>query len=75
MAIGTVLFFVVTAAGVALLVFLFRRGAGPDWFWRLSRHDPVRNVLFRQDGSWRRYGKVGLAIAIALIVLISLVGF
>ena len=62
MPIGTVLFFVVIAAGVGLMAFFFTRGAGPDWMWRGGRNDPVRNMLFRADGSWRRYGKLGVLL-------------
>jgi len=60
--IGTALFFLVVAAGVAMMVFFFVKGAGPDWIWRGGRRDPVRNLLFRPDGTWRRYAKLGVLI-------------
>jgi len=34
--------------------------AGPDWMWGGGRNDLVRNLYFRHDGSFRRYGRVAL---------------
>lgn len=34
--------------------------AGPDWMWASGRNDLVRNLYFRPDGSFRRYGRVAL---------------
>ena len=34
--------------------------AGPDWFWRLGRRDPFRNLFFRRDGTLRRHTKAGI---------------
>jgi hypothetical protein len=64
---GIVLFIVVIGAGVVFFAMLFIRGAGPDWMWKGGRHDPIRNLLFRADGSWRRHAKAGL-IAFWLLV-------
>jgi len=34
--------------------------AGPDWMWGGGRNDLVRNLYFRDDGSFRRYGRIAL---------------
>ena len=34
--------------------------AGPDWMWGSGRNDVVRNLYFRPDGSFRRYGRIAL---------------
>jgi hypothetical protein len=34
--------------------------AGPDWLWGGGRNDVVRNLYFRHDGSFRRYGRLAL---------------
>lgn len=34
--------------------------AGPDWLWMGGRDDVVRNLYFRPDGSFRRYGRIAL---------------
>ena len=34
--------------------------AGPDWLWGGGRNDLVRNLYFRHDGSFRRYGRLAL---------------
>ena len=74
MPMGTILFFVVIALGLVGFVFVFKHGAGPDWMWRGGRRDPVRNAIFRADGSWRRYGRAGLLVAIAILIACSLAG-
>ena len=74
MEIGTILGIVVLVAAVAMVAALFTKGAGPDWMWRLGRKDPVRNMLFREDGSWRRYAKLGIVVAIILMVCPGYVG-
>jgi hypothetical protein len=50
---------------LAILFFIFRPGeakAGPNWFWRFGRFDPIRNIFFRADGSFRRYGRPVVSI-------------
>jgi hypothetical protein len=74
MAIGTIIFLVVIAAGIAYFVLLFVNGAGPDSLWRLGRHDPLRNLLFHPDGTWRRFGKLGVLFAIAALALVAFFG-
>ena len=34
--------------------------AGPDWMWSGGRDDIVRNLYFRPNGSFRRYGRLAL---------------
>ncbi|MGQ0652476.1 MAG: hypothetical protein ACT4P4_09445 [Betaproteobacteria bacterium] len=34
--------------------------AGPDWLWAGGRDDIVRNLYFRPNGSFRRYGRIAL---------------
>lgn len=34
--------------------------AGPDWLWAGGRDDIVRNLYFRPNGSFRRFGRVAL---------------
>jgi hypothetical protein len=74
MGIGKIVFLVVIAAGVVYLVLLFAKGAGPDSSWRLGRHDPLRNLLFHRDGTWRRFGKLGVLLAIVALVLVAFFG-
>jgi hypothetical protein len=40
--------------------------AGPDWLWVGGRDDVVRNLYFRPDGSFRRFGLVALVATFAL---------
>lgn len=34
--------------------------AGPDWLWMGGRDDVIRNLYFRPNGTFRRYGRVAL---------------
>ena len=34
--------------------------AGPDWMWAGGREDLLRNLYFRPNGAFRRYGFIGL---------------
>ena len=34
--------------------------AGPDWLWGGGRNDVLRNLYFRHDGRFRRYGRIAL---------------
>jgi hypothetical protein len=34
--------------------------AGPDWLWMGGREDVIRNLYFRPNGSFRRYGRLAL---------------
>jgi len=52
----------VIAAVIGLLVTPLLLGVGPP---------PVRSVLFRTTGSWRRFGRPGLLCAIAAMLLMG----
>jgi hypothetical protein len=68
---GTALLVVVIAAVIGLLVSLFMFGADPDSIWWHGRRDPIRNLFFRPNGTWRRFGRLGLLCAIAVMLLIG----
>ena len=34
--------------------------AGPDWLWSGGRDDVIRNLYFRPNGAFRRYGRAAL---------------
>ena len=34
--------------------------AGPDWLWMGGREDVIRNLYFKPNGAFRRYGRIGL---------------
>ena len=36
--------------------------AGPDWLWMGGRDDVVRNIFFKANGSFRRYGFPALVL-------------
>ena len=38
--------------------------AGPDWLWGGGRDDPIRNLYFKPNGSFRRYGRIALLVTI-----------
>lgn len=40
--------------------------AGPDWLWAGGREDIIRNLYFRPDGRFRRYGRPALVLTLAL---------
>jgi hypothetical protein len=40
--------------------------AGPDWFWMGGRDDVIRNLYFRPNGSFRRYGLPALVLTLGL---------
>ena len=39
--------------------------AGPDWLWAGGRSDFVRNLYFRPNGAFRRFGLIGLIVTFA----------
>ena len=39
--------------------------AGPDWLWRGGRDDVIRNLYFRPNGSFRRYGRMAMLATLA----------
>jgi len=38
--------------------------AGPDWLWGGGRDDVIRNLYFRPNGSFRRYGRVAMTLTL-----------
>jgi hypothetical protein len=36
--------------------------AGPDWLWMGGRDDVVRNLFFKPNGAFRRYGLHALVL-------------
>lgn len=78
--IGTTLGIVVTTviAGLLLGVLVvsfnpnIKNKAGPPWIWRLGRFDPFRNLFFREDGSFRRFGRIGLVAIVAPCLIVAL---
>jgi hypothetical protein len=36
--------------------------AGPDWLWIGGRDDVIRNLYFKPNGAFRRYGFVALML-------------
>ena len=55
---------VVVGTFVAFLLGIFNPAvankAGPDWMWAGGREDLLRNLYFRPNGAFRRYGFLGL---------------
>ena len=39
--------------------------AGPDWMWTGVRDDLIRNLYFKPNGSFRRYGRVALVATLS----------
>jgi hypothetical protein len=48
--------------------------AGPDWLWGGGRDDVIRNLYFKPNGSFRRYGRPALVATLCFgaIALYSL---
>lgn len=44
-------------AGAFLLIDPKADNAGPNWIWRLGKHDPIRTLLCRPNGSLRKSTK------------------
>jgi hypothetical protein len=40
--------------------------AGPDWMWTGGREDLIRNLYFKPNGSFRRYGRIALVVTVSL---------
>ena len=38
--------------------------AGPDWLWSGGRDDVIRNLYFRPNGGFRRYGRAALTLTL-----------
>ena len=39
--------------------------AGPDWLWLGGRDDVIRNLYFKPNGAFRRYGRIALFATLA----------
>jgi hypothetical protein len=63
------------AVGIGILLLSKRAdNAGPTSMWRLGRLDPVRNVLFRADGSLRRFTKAtGLLLILIWLLMLWII--
>lgn len=67
------LMFTIFAVVVGIVVYFIdpkANIAGPDWFWRLGKYDPFRNLLCRPNGTFRRYTKLGILLWFALCLSI-----
>jgi membrane protein YqaA with SNARE-associated domain len=55
---------VVVGSFVSFLLGIFNPAvinkAGPDWMWAGGRNDIIRNLYFKPNGSFRRYGRLAL---------------
>ena len=40
--------------------------AGPDWMWTGGRQDLIRNLYFKPNGTFRRYGRIALVATLSL---------
>ena len=40
--------------------------AGPDWMWTGGREDVIRNLYFKPNGRFRRYGRVALLATVSV---------
>jgi hypothetical protein len=38
--------------------------AGPDWLWMGGRDDILRNLYFRPNGTFRRFGRFALLVTL-----------
>lgn len=69
---------VVVGAFVSFLFGIFNpcvvNKAGPDWMWGGGRDDVIRNLYFKPNGSFRRYGRAALVATLSFgsIALYSL---
>jgi hypothetical protein len=50
--------------------------AGPDWMWTGGRDDLIRNLYFKPNGTFRRYGRLALVATVCFgtIALYALFG-
>ena len=67
------LFFTIASVVIGILVCFLSSGknsAGLDGMWRTGKNDPFRRLLYRTDGSTRRYMKSGILITFALLLFV-----
>jgi hypothetical protein len=43
--------------------------AGPDWLWTGGRDDVIRNLYFRPNGTFRRFGRIALIGTLSVGIL------
>ena len=64
---------VLACADIALLVGILhpaiKRKAGPTWIWQWGQYDPIRNIFFKADGSFRKYGRLFLSAILVAVLL------
>jgi hypothetical protein len=61
---------VVVGSFVSFLLGMFNpyliNKAGPDWMWTGGRDDLIRNLYFKPNGSFRRYGRLALIATVSI---------
>ena len=75
MKLGTLLFglvmIIVACTALAILRVLYdsriANKAGPDWMWRGGRSDPLRSILFRENGTLRRFTRLVLTALLSMV--------
>ena len=60
----------VLAAVVICLIDPQGDNAGPDSLWRLGKRDPIRNLICKPDGTFRRFTKAGILLWFAACLAI-----
>jgi len=59
---GANVFVVIVAVGIASLASVLLFGVGPAW---------LREVFLRPNGTWRRFGRIGLLSALAVMLMLA----
>ena len=44
--------------------------AGPNWFWKVGKKDPFRNMFCKEDGTFRKYTKLGIYLWFGIVLTI-----
>ena len=69
----------IAAALTGVLVVVLRprpaNKAGPTWLWALGEADPFRNMLFRKDGSLRKFSRIAVCILVVPALVFALLLF
>jgi hypothetical protein len=77
---GTVIFILAQLVAASLLIWFLVRAfdpaitnkAGPNWMWWGGKFDTIRNIFFKQDGSFRRNARAPLVALLIPALLFSL---
>ena len=48
----------------AFFLGVLKPAAGPDWMWAGGRNDVIRSLYFQPNGSFRRFGRLALAMTL-----------